>query len=352
MRLHAVIILAAFLAASSQPSAGAGTAPVEPVLSAAASVPAVVSAPVPPRKLSRRAEAARWHRYLDPPQAYRFEKSVRPAKSWSFDDFDVEELVQANGPGTFQRVLKVFPKNFEGRLPAVVVPFYFPEAMLGFEPETGEVLPNYAGIKMMSDLARRGFACISAEAYHLTYTECGLDRGNFKRWQIAGDALMADWPSWTGMGKLVADTRLLIDLLEEDSRIDSSRIGITGHSLGGKMAFYTGCLDKRIKVIMCSDFGFRGEQSNWEKVWYWGDRLEELKAAGMDHTGLLSLAGGKPFFLIAGKYDDDSSYEAMKLSRGYRRHPERLAILNHASGHRPPPSALSAGYSFLERYLK
>ncbi len=303
-------------------------------------------------RMPRCRESAAWHRYLDPPKEYRFEHSSHLVKTWSFEDFDVEMLVQANGPGTEQRVLKVFPKHFEGKIPAVVVPFYFPEAMIGFEPETGEVYPNYAGIKMMADLARRGFACISAESYHLTYIRSDLARRNFKRWQIAGEALMADWPSWTGMGKLVADTRLLIDLLEQDSRIDASRIGITGHSLGGKMAFYTGCIDRRVKAIMCSDFGFLWEQSNWEKVWYWGSKLDELKAAGMDHTGLLSLAGGKPFFLIAGKYDDDSSYEAMKRARGYGRHPERLVILNHASGHRPPQSALEAGYDFLELYLK
>ena len=295
---------------------------------------------------------AKWGQFLNVPDRYRFERSVKLVRTFSFEDFDVEEMIQANGPGTEQRVLKVFPKHFEGRLPAVVVPFYFPEAMLGFEPQTGEVFPNYAGIEMMVHLVRRGFACISAESYHLTYTECNLERRNFKRWQIAGDALMSDWPSWTGIGKLVADTRLLIDLLEEDSRVDASRIGIAGHSLGGKMAFYTGCVDRRVKAILCSDFGFLWEQSNWEKIWYWGDKLEKAKALGLDHTGLLSLSGGKPFFLIAGKYDDDRSFEAMKQARGYRRHPERLGFLNHASGHRPPMTALDAGYDFLENYLK
>lgn len=293
-----------------------------------------------------------WKHYLDAPAEYAFEHSASLVKTYSYEDFDVELLIQANGPGTQQRVLKVFPKHFEGKLPAVVVPFYFPEAMLGFELETLEELPRYTEITMMADLAKRGFCCISADSYHLTYTDSKLARGDFKRWKVAGEALMKDYPSWTGMGKLVADTRLLIDLLEQDPRVDSGRIGIIGHSLGGKMAFYTGCVDPRIKVIVASDFGFRWEQSNWEKVWYWGDKLDELKAKGMDHTQLLSLAGGKPFFLIAGQYDDDSSYEAMKRAKGYRRHPERLVILNHATGHRPPQSALAAGYDFLEKYLQ
>ena len=311
---------------------------------------AVLAAAVLP--LGAKCPKTEWKRLLDPPREYKFTHSAELVKTYSFEDFDAELLLQANGPGTVQRVLKVFPKNFEGKLPAVVVPFYFPEAMIGCELETRQVLPKYEKIRMMADLAGRGFACISAESYHLTYEKSDLGRGDFKRWQVAGSALMRDWPGWTGVGKLVADTRLLVDLISEDPRVDASRIGIAGHSLGGKMAFCTGCMDKRIKAILASDFGFRWEQSNWEKIWYWGEKLEAMKAEGLDGTSLLSLSGGKPFFLIAGKYDDDSSFEAMKKARGYRKHPERLGFLNHATGHRPPQSALDAGYDFLEKYLK
>ena len=154
------------------------------------------------------------------------------------------------------------------------------------------------------------------------------------------------------MGKLVADTRLLVDALEQDERIDASRIGIAGHSLGGKMAFYTGCIDPRIKVILASDFGFLWHQTNWEKNWYFGDKVEALKAAGLSNVDLLSYSKGKPFFLIAGDADTDESLEAMKKASGYDNCPERLGFLNHASGHRPPQYALDEGYEFLEKYLK
>lgn len=293
-----------------------------------------------------------WLEYLSVPAGYGYEKSVKTIKEYSFDDFDAVLLIQANGPGTFQRVLKVYPKNRTDKVPAVVVPFYFPEAMVGFELETGEKLPRYEKISMMADLAKRGYASISADSYHLTYTPQNLDRGSFKRWAVAGKKLTDDWPEWTGMGKLVADTRLLIDLLEEDPGIDADRIGIAGHSLGGKMAFYTGCLDKRIKVMLLSDFGFLWEQSNWEQVWYWGKKLDELKSRGMDHIGLLGLSGGKPVMLLAGKYDNEDSEDAMRKSSGYRgKKQERIVVLNHASGHRPPTEALEAGYEFLDRWL-
>ncbi len=290
--------------------------------------------------------------YLSVPQEYVFPHEVKFVERHSYEDFDAEVMLQRNGPDTWQRVVMVIPRDAaDGPCPAVVVPFYFPDAMLGFDILTGEALPRYAGIEMMAHLAKRGFICISAESYHLTYCpDSGKPRDDFSRWQDAADALLTDWPQWCGIGKLVADTRLLIDILESDPRVDNDRIGIAGHSLGGKMAFYTGCVDPRIKAILASDFGLLWEQTNWEKPWYWGDRLEELKAAGACNTDLWEYSGFKPFFLIAGEADNDDSRKA--LSAAMPRDCKTLFFLNHATGHRPPGYALEKGYDFLEKYLK
>ena len=239
-----------------------------------------------------------------------------------------------------------------GRIrPAVVVPFYFPECMLGFDPETGERMPKYEKIAMMADLAKRGFVTISADAYHLTYLKSALQRQDFSRWRISGAALHRDWPEWSGVGKLVADTRLLVDMLVADARVDAERIGIIGHSLGGKMAFYTGCLDPRIKAIVTSDWGYIWDTTNWSDIWYWGAREAALKKSGRTHDELLDYAGGKPFMLIAGMYDGAAACAAIRRVKAYEGRQERLELINHASGHRPPPDALEAGYRFLERHL-
>lgn len=293
--------------------------------------------------------------YLSVPDDYSFVHGTVPVKEYSCDEFDVEVLLQRNGPDTWQRVIKVLPKNASGKAgPAVVVPFYFPEAMLGFDPETGDDLPDYHGIEMMLHLVRRGFVCISAESYHLTYCP-GSDKDirDFTRWEDASEALLSDYPQWCGIGKLVADTKLLVDLLEADPRVDSDRIGIAGHSLGGKIAFYTGCTDPRIKVILASDFGLLWEQTNWDDPWYWGARLADLESAGFGNADLWVYSGYRPFFLIAGKYDNDASCEALKkvADAGPASAREHLGVLNHASGHRPPEYALEAGYGFLEKYL-
>ena len=306
---------------------------------------------------------AGWSGYLDPPAEYAaFPRSVEKLATYSFSDFDVEEYRQANGPGTFQRLMMAVPKNAKGRLPAVVVPFYYPEARLGFNPKTGGLefqytspktnLTYFTEVAYMSDLAKRGYITVTAEAYYLTYSQKNAPDGSWGKWGHVGRRLKEDHPGWTGIGKLTFDTRLLIDLVAADPRVDPERIGITGHSLGGKMAFYAGCLDSRIKVIVASDFGIGWDQTNWKDIWYWGDRLNEVKSRGMDHAGLLSLSGGKPFCLIAGQADNEESGVIMRRAKGYEKHPESLKLINHATGHRPPRSATEEGYRFLDRYLK
>lgn len=294
----------------------------------------------------------KWMHWLGTPDNYAFENKLDLVKRYDHPEFDGELYIQSNGPETTQRVLMLFPKQRDAALPGVVVPFYFPEAMLGYDPETGEDLPFFAGIEMMLHLVRRGYAVATADAYHLTYLPHEGDKMEFSLWQKCSEALLQDHPEWTGMGKLVADTFLLTDVLANDSRVDSSRLGIAGHSLGGKMAFYNGCLDDRIRVILASDFGIRWEQSNWNDTWYWGEKLEALKNAGMDHASLLGCSGSKPFCLLAGQYDTMESWDMMCSAPGYSENDGRLKIVNHATGHRPPWEALCVGYDFLDSWLK
>ena len=168
-----------------------------------------------------------WQQLLEVPSGYKFSADVKFCKRYEYSTFDAELYLQNNSPGTVQRVLITMPKEFSGKLPAVVVPFYFPEAMVGFELETLEELPKFSEIAMCKDLAERGFITITADAYHLTYCpDDKSDRMDFARWQRAGDALLRDYPQWCGCGKLTADTRLLIDMREKDDRVDTDRIGI------------------------------------------------------------------------------------------------------------------------------
>lgn len=293
-----------------------------------------------------------WLDRIGRPQNYGFEHTLTLKAKFSLPGCLGELYHQANGPDTYQRVMMLFPEETAAPCPAVVVPFYYPEAMLGMDPFSGEILQKFAGIEMMLHLVRRGYAVASADAYHLTYTASKRERDDFRRWYDAAEALLTDHPGWTGIGKLTTDTMLLTDALAADPRVDENRIGIAGHSLGGKMAFYAGCLDERIRVILASDFGIGWDQTNWRDTWYWAEKVEELIARGMDHAQLLGTAAPKPFCLIAGQYDNMNSWEMMCRAPGYTPGDGRLKIINHATGHTPPPEALAEGYAFLDQWLK
>ena len=86
-----------------------------------------------------------WREFLDPPKEYAaFKRSARRVVVHERPDYTVEVYEQANGPKTTQRVFVAVPKGVRGRMPAVVAPFYFPEAMLGEDPATGGVECPYA----------------------------------------------------------------------------------------------------------------------------------------------------------------------------------------------------------------
>lgn len=267
-------------------------------------------------------------------------------------EFDGELYSQQNGMGKSQRLLMAFPKNRMQNCPAVVVPFYIAEQMLGFDPADGKIYERYQHCPIMLDLLRRGYAVASADAYHLTYYESDRERTDFARWGEAAQALRQDHPHWSGMGKLVSDTKLVIDALSRHPRVDASRMGIAGFSLGGKIAFYTGCLDDRIRAILAIDFGIGWEQTNWRDIWYWGDQVDELIADGMDHAQLLGSASGKPMCLLSGEYDNEESWEIMCRAPGYAPDDGRLKMLSYPGGHLPTREALEVGYDFLDKWLK
>ncbi len=273
-------------------------------------------------------------------------------KIYEYDDFTVEMYTQENGPEKTQRVSMAIPKNTVFPCPAVVVPFYYREAMLGFNPETGEEIEKFNKYPIMKDLVKRGYITISADAYYRSYDPENYTDESFFQWKKAAESLRNDHPYWTGMAKLVTDTKLLVNALSRDNRVDPEKIGIMGHSLGGKMAFYTACLDDRVKVMVASDFGFGWDQTNWNDIWYWGDFVDNLKEMNMDHTELLGSVYPKPFCLIAGEFDNEESIEMIYKAKGYDNDKSNLKMINHATGHKPPKDALIKAYEFLDKYLK
>ncbi len=298
-----------------------------------------------------------WKNFIGEPSYRDFKKSIKFLNEYEYDGIVYEYYLQANGlddngKPTYQEVVLSHPKNLNGKAPAVVVPFYFAEHMLGFNPKTGEKNGAFGKFPFAHELSKLGFITITAESYYLTYIkDDALDRLEYSRWQNCAKKLLNDHPNWSGIGKLVSDAMLLVDFLCGDERVNIENIGIMGHSLGGKVAFYTGCLDERIKVIVASDFGILYDQTNWQDDWYWGKKLEKIKELKLSHKDLLKHANKKPFCLLVGEYDNDESSKFLYSIKEYKNCCNRLLIIDHKTGHNPPIHAREGAYSFLKYWL-
>lgn len=292
------------------------------------------------------------------------------------DGFEVRSYRLEVGPGERQKIILLRPtgenlkkKAIDGKLPCVVVPFYHPETPAGLEPDSerrGLIRVTEESLREKRrqfgvDLARRGYLVVCTEAYpfNMAPPQPGEEQDGFARWRAAAACLKERYPAWTGLGKLVHDARCAITFLLQQPDADSSRLAIMGHSLGGKIAFYTGCLDERVKAVIASDFGLPWASTNWDDAWYLGEKRPSAES-DLTHDKLLGLLSPGAFFLIAGETDNEESWAIVNKARPYfAAAPEdnqrdldgggRLAWFNHATGHSPTLESLSAAYEWLDR---
>lgn len=300
---------------------------------------------------------------------------------------------QPTCPDVVQNVLLLFPCDGDtsaiGVAPAAVVPFYHPDESCGWD--LGRALPHLSPplpprnrpdepldasftIQYGRHLVEQGYivACTEVFAYNLWPLE-GEESG-FSRFHAATTKLLSDHPGWTGMGKMVADVRLATDLLLDQPQVDTSRVLCIGHSLGGKMAFYSGALDSRFSATVCSDFGIGFDFTNWDAPWYLGDRTNHGSGVKLElgHEHLLALHAPRAFLLIAGEadrasksrpyldavrdvwavYTADASNNRSKSATGAgTAHSEDLwgavSMYDHGTGHRPTQGANDVVYRWL-----
>ena len=157
-------------------------------------------------------------------------------------------------------------------------------------------------------------------------------------------------PNTRGLGKMLYDGRRALDLLCTMSEVDPARLGVAGHSLGGKEALYLAAFDDRVKAAVSSEGGIGANFSNWDAPWYLGTKL-----AGHDHHEVLGLVAPRAFLLIAGESADGARswpfiQAAMDVYRLYGQ-PAHLGMFNHAAGHKIPPAAEGRACQWLETYL-
>lgn len=160
-------------------------------------------------------------------------------------------------------------------------------------------------------------------------------------------------------------------------QVDSQKIGVVGHSYGGKWAMFASCLYEKFACAAWSDGGivFDEKRSNvnyWEP-WYLGyepgkerkpgipteanprtGTYQRLIDAGRDLHELHALMAPRPFLVSGGAEDRPERWKALNHTIAVNRllgHEHRVAMTNRPT-HAPTPESNEQIYLFFEYFLK
>jgi len=280
-----------------------------------------------------------------------FDRSAEIVTSFEQEDYVGTVLLQPTTPTTRQTVLLMTPKAPVAQpCPGMVIPFYDPDRMAGIDLRTQNPLLEEASvIQFGRHLAAQGYVVVCPEVYPFNTVVEPADNSGMNWWQAAADQLRADHPDWTGVGRLAWDASRALDLLLEQPGVDTTRCGVMGHSLGGKIAFYAAALDTRFAACVPSDFGFGFNFTNWDDDWYLGDRIHQADFDRAHHE-LLALIAPRPFFLVGGEADRPASWHYIQeAQRVYTLHGKEhgAGFFHHGAGHRPTEQAVRIAYGWL-----
>lgn len=317
---------------------------------------------------ARRAEILKyWHGQMGPwPELLARPKVVEEEKR-EREGGVLEQRVQVEiAPGVMLHgYLLVPPKTFAGKRPAVLVPFYAPEVSVAYDgprPLTGQakrmLTTGERGVNRDFGLAlaKRGFVTLSI----------GTPGDDAYRPVLAG----AKCQPLSYYAYIAANCNTL---LAQRPEVDGARIGVMGHSYGGKWAMFASCLDERFAAAVWSDGGVVFDETrtsvNYWEPWYLGleagkERKRGLVTATNGRTGpyktiyesghdlheLHALMAPRPFLVSGGAEDMPARWvplnHAVAVNRflGYE---NRVAMTNRPK-HSPTPESNEAAYRFLE----
>lgn len=246
----------------------------------------------------------------------------------------------------------------EGQRPAVITVFYDPETAIG------------AGGKPHRDfayqLAKRGFVTLSVG------TREASAQGNYALYYPSLDDAQVQ-----PLSMLACAAANAWQVLSKVDAVDSTRIGILGHSFGGKWAMFASCLYDKFACGVWSDPGIVFEESrpavNYWEPWYlgyhpkpWRKRglitednparglYPKLRREGYNLTELHALMAPRPFLVSGGSEDPPERWIALNHSirvndlLGYK---NRVAMTNRTE-HSPDKESNEQIYKFLDYFLK
>ena len=244
------------------------------------------------------------------------------------------------------------PKG-SGPFPAVFVPYY--------DPETSVDLSEKPLRDFGWQLAQRGFVALAV----------GSPGGDARKPVLTAGAKCQPL---SYLGYIAANAWNALAAMPE---VDSKRIGIVGHSYGGKWSLFGSCLYEKYACAVWSDPGIVFDETrqsiNYQEPWYLGlepgiKRKPGLVRADSPRTGpyktlieqghnlheLHVLMAPRPFLVSGGAEDPPKRWSdlhwALEVNRllGFT---DRVAMTNREK-HEPNPESNAQIYAFFEHWLK
>jgi hypothetical protein len=269
------------------------------------------------------------------------------------DNFTQHHVRIEVAPGKLTDDAYLLIPDGKGPFPAVIVVFYDAKTGIGVGPRAKE--KDFA-----LQLARRGFVTLSLgsapETYYPDKEHCRLQPLSYHGYEAA-------------------NCHTLLANLEQ---VDPKRIGIVGHSYGGKWAMFASCLYDKFACAAWSDPGIvfdekRANVNYWER-WYLGfvpgqaDRQPGIPSDKNPRTGpyrkmietghdlheLHALMAPRPFLVSGGAEDQPERWKALNHAIAVNKflgYQDRVAMTNR-KGHPPTAESNEVLYAFFEYFLK
>jgi dienelactone hydrolase len=292
-----------------------------------------------------------WHKAMGPWPALIERPKLEILHRTARENFIQQRVRVEIAPGQMTAGYLLIPEG-SGPFPAVVVPYYEPESSIG----EGKVELRDFGYQ----LARRGFVTLSIGS-------------------PGGDARLPE----TGEAKsqplsfLAYAAANCANALATLPEVDSKRIGVVGHSYGGKWAMFASCLHEKFAAAAWSDGGIVFDESrpnvNYWEPWYLGQDPEQKRKPGVPTSGnprtgpykelfesgrdlheLHALMAPRPFLVSGGSEDPPMRWRALNHAVAVNRllgHTNRVAMTNRKA-HNPNPESNEQIYLFFEYFLK
>lgn len=246
------------------------------------------------------------------------------------------------------------------RLPAVLVVYY--------DAETGAGLNDKELRDFGYQLAKRGFVVLSIG----TPEFCSLNPPYKPLWETPEGQ-----PPLQPLSALAYVAANCHTALASLPNVDPNRIGIVGHSYGGKWAMFASCLYEEFACAVWSDPGIVFDETrpnvNYWEPWYlgWDASVQRQRGVpsdarpragpyktmietGRDLHELHALMAPRPFLVSGGAEDPAQRWQALNHAAAVNKllgHSDRVAMTNRET-HGPTAESNEQIYAFFECFLK